>query len=101
MDILNNLVANACEAMLNGGTITLRAHNEGRSVAIEVADNGVGIPKQQQQKIFDLLFSTKSSFGFGLWSARRNALRSHGELKVESELGQGTTFTLLLPGIEK
>lgn len=96
-DILRNLVINAIQAMPMGGRITLRGRNVGRSVALEVGDTGVGIPKERIPKVFDLFFSTKGSSGFGLWSARRNALKNHGDLKVESKLGQGTTFRLLLP----
>ncbi len=97
-DILNNLVTNAIQAMPEeGGTIMLKAYNAGRSVALQVADTGVGIPPARLNKVFDLFFSTKGSSGFGLWSARRNALKNHGDLKVESKLGEGTTFTLLLP----
>ena len=96
-DILHNLVANAIHAMSKGGTLTLQAQNTGRFVALEVNDTGIGIPQEKLTQIFDLFFSTKGSSGFGLWSARRNALRNHGDLKVESKLGQGTTFRLLLP----
>jgi len=96
-DILRNLVANAIEAMPGGGKITLRARNAGRFVAIEVIDTGDGIPEKNLTKIFDLFYSTKGSSGFGLWSARRNALRNHGDLTVKSKVDQGTTFTLLLP----
>jgi GAF domain-containing protein len=96
-DILRNLVTNAIQAMPQGGTITLRGRNAGRSVALEVTDTGVGIPSEKLPKVFDLFFSTKGSSGFGLWSARRNALKNNGDLKVESKPGQGTTFTLLLP----
>jgi GAF domain-containing protein len=95
-DILRNLVVNAIQAMPEGGAITLRGRNAGRYVALEVSDTGVGIPQEKQSKVFDLFFSTKGSSGFGLWSARRNALKNHGDLKVESKPGQGTTFTLLL-----
>lgn len=96
-DILRNLVDNALQAMPKGGTLTLRARNAGRSVALHVIDTGVGIPPEKLSKIFDLFFSTKHSSGFGLWSARHNALKNHGDLKVESKVGRGTTFTLLLP----
>jgi len=96
-DILRNLVANAIQAMPGGGTITLRSPNAGRYVALEVNDTGVGIAPERLSQIFGLFFSTKGSSGFGLWSARRNALRNHGNLYVESKLGEGTTFTLLLP----
>lgn len=98
-DVLRNLIANAIYAMPDGGKITLRAQNVGRYVALEVRDTGVGIPPEKQPKIFDLFFSTKGSSGFGLWSARRNILKNRGEIKVESKLGQGTTFLLLLPRI--
>ncbi|MFL5696792.1 MAG: GAF domain-containing protein [Ktedonobacteraceae bacterium] len=100
-DILSNLVTNAIEAMPNGGKITLKAHNVGRFVALEVIDTGIGISPLQQAKIFELSFSTKGSSGFGLWSARTNALKNNGDLRVKSQVGQGTTFTLLLPKAEK
>jgi GAF domain-containing protein len=96
-DILRNLVANAVQAMPGGGTITLRGRMAGRYVAMDVSDTGVGILPERLPKVFDLFFSTKGSSGFGLWSARRNALRNRGELKVVSKLGEGTTFTLHLP----
>ncbi len=96
-DILRNLVTNAIQAMPEGGTITLQSRNAGRYVALEVSDTGVGIAPERVTQIFGLFFSTKGSSGFGLWSARRNALRNHGDLNVESKLGEGTTFTLLLP----
>lgn len=99
-DILRNLVFNAIQAMPEGGTLTLRARNAGRYVSVEVSDTGVGIAPQRLPKVFDLFFSTKGSSGFGLWSARRNALRNRGELRVESTPGKGTTFTLLLPGAD-
>jgi signal transduction histidine kinase len=97
LDILHNLVNNAVDAMPNGGHITLRARNDGRLVILEVADNGPGIPEPLKPRIFDLFFSSKGSSGFGLWSARRNALRNHGVLDVKSEPGRGTIFTLQLP----
>jgi GAF domain-containing protein len=96
-DILRNLVINAIQAMPDGGTITLRGRNAGRYVAFEVTDTGVGIPQHKLPNIFDLFFSTKGSSGFGLWSARSNALKNLGDLKVESRPNNGTTFTLFLP----
>ena len=96
-DVLHNLIANAIHAMPDGGKITLQARNAGRSVALEVADTGVGISAEKQSKIFDLFFSTKGSSGFGLWSARRNILKNRGEIKVDSKPDEGTTFILLLP----
>ena len=99
-DILRNLMINATAAMPEGGKITLKAHNAGRFVALEVIDTGVGIAQQSLSKVFDLFYSTKGSSGFGLWSARTNALRNQGDLEVSSQEGKGTTFTLLLPKAE-
>lgn len=99
-DILRNLVTNAVQALSDGGTITLRAYNEGRYVALQVSDTGTGIAPEDLPKIFELFFSKKKArggTGFGLWSARHNALKNRGELRVESQVNRGTTFTLLLP----
>jgi signal transduction histidine kinase len=97
LDILCNLFKNAIDAMPNGGVVTLRARNVGRHVELQVADTGVGISSERQARIFDLFYSTKGSFGFGLWSARRYALANGGELRVVSQPGQGATLILQLP----
>lgn len=77
-------------------------HNVDRSVALEVSDTGPGISEQQRSKIFELFYSTKNSSGFGLWSARRNAFKNHGDLEVmKSQPGQGATFRLLLPRVDE
>src|SRR5262249_54504329 len=68
VDILNNLLLNASEAMPNGGHINIRVFNAGAFVQIEIEDSGPGIPLKDQPKIFNLFFSTKKSSGFGLWS---------------------------------
>lgn len=97
-DILRNLFVNAIDVMPNGGVVTLRLRSTARQVIYEVADTGPGIPKEKQPRIFELFYTTKESgFGFGLWSARRNALANRGELSVSSEPGQGSLFTLVLP----
>lgn len=96
-DILRNLVTNAIEAMPEGGTLTLRACNTSQFVQIQVEDTGIGIPREQQPRIFDLFYSTKGSTGFGLWSARRNALANGGDLTCLSETGKGIVFSLTLP----
>lgn len=98
VDILHNLIVNAIQAMSKRGKITLKARNLGRFVALDVSDTGIGIAPEKQTKIFSLFYTTKRSFGFGLWNARRNALKNGGDLTVlESQPGRGTTFRLLLP----
>jgi signal transduction histidine kinase len=96
-DCLRNLVTNAIDAMPQEGQLLLHARNTETGIAIDVTDTGIGIPEEMQSKIFELFISTKGSSGFGLWSARTNALKNHGTLEVESSVGQGSTFTLLLP----
>jgi GAF domain-containing protein len=95
--ILYNIVANAVDAMSEGGTISFYAREVGATVEIDFVDTGIGIAKAHLSKVFDLLFSTKGSSGFGLWSARLNALANRGNLRVKSEPGHGTVFTLVLP----
>jgi GAF domain-containing protein len=96
-NVLYNLITNAVEAMPGGGTVTLRARGAKTFVEIEVADTGVGIPSEEQSKIFSLFYSTKGSSGFGLWSALRNTLANNGDLSLQSIPGTGTMFTLRLP----
>jgi signal transduction histidine kinase len=102
VDILHNLIANAIQAIPKRGKITLKARAFGQYVALDVSDTGVGIPLANQSKIFSLFYTTKGGFGFGLWNARRNALKNGGDLKVlESQPGRGTTFRLLLPKADR
>jgi signal transduction histidine kinase len=97
-DILRNLITNAVEAMPEGGTIRLEAHVQASTVQIIVSDSGPGIPEPRQGRIFDLFYSTKADgSGFGLWSARRNALANGGSLEVRSTSGSGAVFILSLP----
>jgi CheY-like chemotaxis protein/signal transduction histidine kinase len=105
---LVNLVINARDAMPNGGTITVAAHNAmlsdeanaGEYVAISVEDTGSGIAPDVLNKIFDPFFTTKpigKGTGLGLSQVHGFAHQAGGTVKVASELGKGTTITILLP----
>jgi GAF domain-containing protein len=99
-DVLVNLVDNAVEALSASskrGLVTVRAFGQDRQVVFQVEDNGPGIPPAAHEKIFQFLYSTKHSSGFGLWSAQRKALANGGKLEVKSAPEQGATFTLTLP----
>lgn len=99
--VLLNLCLNACEAMTDGGELTISTSpREDGNVVIQVRDTGHGIAKENLEKIFDPFFTTKpvgKGTGLGL-SVSYGIVQSHGgDIEVESEIGQGTTFTLSLP----
>lgn len=105
---LLNLVINARDAMPDGGTVTISATNvtldetllTGEFVAIGIADTGLGIPSDVVDKIFEPFFTTKpigKGTGLGLSQVHGFAHQAGGTVKVTSELGKGTTFTILLP----
>lgn len=108
---LLNLVINARDAMPDGGTVTIGARNvvlhepplAGNFVAIDVSDTGLGIPDDVLDKIFEPFFTTKpigKGTGLGLSQVHGFAHQAGGTIKVASELGKGTTFTILLPRAE-
>ena len=98
--LLINLTQNALAASEGAGDAVIRliARRAGMAVALEVVDTGPGIPEEDQERIFDLFFSTrKGGTGLGLAIVKRIA-RNHGaELEVDSRPGAGTTMRLLLP----
>ena len=105
---LLNLVINARDAMPDGGTVTISARNvvldepplAGEFVAIDIADTGLGIPADVVDKIFEPFFTTKpigKGTGLGLSQVHGFAHQAGGTVKVASELGKGTTFSILLP----
>jgi signal transduction histidine kinase len=99
-EIFVNLLQNAREALQGQGTIEVGAHYvENYSVMVSVSDDGAGIPPEIQQKIFEPYFTTKEKgTGLGLAIVKHNVETYGGSVKVESELGKGTRFTLIFPG---
>ncbi len=96
--ILSNLVTNAVQAMPQGGKLTIEAHKETNDTVITITDTGVGIPKNIQDKMFTLMFTTKAKGqGFGLPVVNRMAESLGGTVSFESQEGKGTTFTIRLP----
>jgi signal transduction histidine kinase len=105
--VLLNLLINARQAMPDGGTVRVRLGLDaaGRRVELSVADTGVGIAPGDLRRIFEPFYSTKTSpdaagqggTGLGLAVCRDIVEAHHGRLRAESRLGQGSTFTLILP----
>jgi signal transduction histidine kinase len=98
--VLLNLVANARDALPRGGNLTFLASADGSTARVTVQDDGIGIPKENLNRIFDAFFTTKSKMsgvGLGL-SICYSIVRQHGgTMTVESSPGEGTRFTMLLP----
>jgi signal transduction histidine kinase len=96
--VLFNLVTNAIQAMPNGGKLTITAKKKASDIVIEVEDTGTGIPKEIQNKMFTVMFTTKSKGqGFGLPVVKRMTESLGGTVTFESEEGRGTTFFVRLP----
>lgn len=96
--VLVNIILNAVEAMTEGGRLDIRTRSKGEFVEVEFADNGGGIPESAINKIFDPLFTTKAKgIGLGLSVCQSILERHGGDIRVESEVGRGTAFTVSLP----
>ncbi|MFN8543366.1 MAG: ATP-binding protein [Candidatus Binatia bacterium] len=101
--VIQNLLSNAVKFTREGHVgLAAAALAEGK-VAIRVSDSGPGIPAENLEDIFDLFHQlrptdvTAKGWGLGLALARRFARMMGGDITVESTVGRGTTFTLMLP----
>jgi signal transduction histidine kinase len=99
VQILGNLVANACQAMPKGGNLSISAGApNGDMIKIAVRDTGTGVLPENMSKLFEPLFTTKTTgIGLGLAVSRKLAEANSGRIEVQSEPGKGSTFTLVLP----
>jgi PAS domain S-box-containing protein len=104
--IIINLMSNAVKFTKSGGVTISYADNDGE-VAIHVSDTGPGIPPDQADRIFEEFYQVEGGLsrvsggtGLGLAIARRFARLMGGDVRVESQVGRGSTFTVLLPSAE-
>lgn len=95
-----NIILNAVDAMPRGGSLTIIGKNEPYKVSISIIDTGCGIPAENLERIFDPFFTTKGvgeGTGLGL-SVSLGIVKEHkGNIRVESEISKGSTFTVILP----
>jgi signal transduction histidine kinase/DNA-binding response OmpR family regulator len=98
VQVLSNLLFNALEAMPTDGRITIRTRDDGEWIRLEVADTGVGMSHETREKLYQPFHTTKPyGHGMGLNVVSGIIQRMGGTIKVESEEGVGTTFTIRLP----
>lgn len=96
--VLLGLLANAAEAMPDGGVVSLAAHTDGDRIALQVADSGPGIDPGLRQQVFDPFFTTRPrGTGLGLAIARQIVEAHGGRIEIDAAPGGGARFTLTLP----
>ncbi|MGD8228940.1 MAG: PAS domain S-box protein [Desulfobacteraceae bacterium] len=99
-----NMIANARDAMPDGGTLAVKTKSSGDTIGVEITDTGTGIREEDLNKIFDAFFTTKDGVkdvGLGL-SVCYGFIKDHGgDIRVSSKWGSGTTFTITLPKYEE
>lgn len=102
--ILTNLIFNALKYTPEYGIITVQLSIKGKSVIISVKDTGCGIPEDKQARIFERFYQVEENSegtGIGLSFVKRLVAQHHGEIHLNSILGEGSVFTVNLPGDEQ
>jgi len=96
--VILNIVLNAFQAIDKKGSVTIRTRAEHKRIFVDVSDTGKGMSPEEQQRLFDLYYSTKEGgAGIGL-AISKNIMQMHdGRISFKSAIGKGTIFTLDFP----
>jgi signal transduction histidine kinase len=96
--VLDNLLRNSLEAMPSGGVLKISAEASGDKAIIKITDTGRGIPEEALKHLFEPFSTTKDEgWGLGLPYCKRVVEAHGGRITVESRVGEGTTFTIIIP----
>ena len=99
-----NILVNAAHAIEKQGEVTVKTWSDEGNIYVSVADTGCGMPGDRINRIFEPFYTTKEvgkGTGLGLSLAYDIVKKHKGDIKVDSEVGKGTTFTIKIPIVEK
>jgi PAS domain S-box-containing protein len=102
-EVFVNLIVNAVDAMPRGGQLSIYCTPNGDRLRVQFSDTGTGMTDDVREKIFEPFFSTKGAHGTGLGLSVSYSIieRHEGTIRVESEVGKGTTFTIDIPATDR
>jgi len=102
--VIINIISNAIKYTPDGGRIDIRAGQDEKNVFVVVQDNGIGIPEKDLPRLFERFYRVDKArsresggTGLGLSIAREMLRQQHGDIRIESVYGEGTTVTILMP----
>jgi signal transduction histidine kinase len=104
--VIENLVRNAWQNTSEGGSVTVRLYEQDGNVVLDVTDTGIGISAHNQQRLFTRFYRVERAanirgIGLGLYVSKAVLDAHGGKIRVSSERGVGSTFSLILPALQE